>query len=346
MEFEKKVIKTIKENNLINENQKVIVAVSGGPDSMALLNVLKNFRNTKQIVGLEIIVAHINHMLRIEAKDEELYVENYCENNDIKFFSKSVDVKLIAQESKKGIEETARKIRYEFFEEVLKEEKADLIAIAHNKNDNVETVFMNMFRGTGVNGLKGIEIKREKYIRPILEMSRSEIEEYCEENKINPKIDKSNLDNVYTRNKIRNVVIPLIQEEFNPNVIESITRLSSLVKEQEVYINKKVQEKFIEIKLEANLIDEELLSEENYTDNIILDLKSFNQEENVIKSKLVIYTITILFGNSEGIEKIHIEDIIKMCEKNEGNKFLTPNKNIKILVKNKKIYFIKKVQKM
>ncbi len=346
MELEKKIIKTILKNNLIQNGEKVIVAVSGGPDSMALLNSLINIKNCNYKentdIKFEIVVAHVNHNLREEAQEESEYVHNYCRNNNIPFYLKSIDITSIAKKNKKGIEETARNERYKFFDEVLQATNSNKIAIAHNKNDNVETVLMNMFRGTSINGLKGIEIKRDKYIRPLMKCSREEIEGYCTDNKLNPRIDKSNFENKYTRNKIRNVLIPMIKEEFNPNILEGITRLSELVKEQEEYINNQTTEIYNKIVLtEYNKDDEKVTKEKNIEKYIIIDLKLFNIQENVIKSKVIIYIIINLFGTSKGIEKVHIDDIINLCNKSEGNKFLTPNKKLKVLIKNKKIYFIK-----
>ena len=203
------------------------------------------------------------------------------------------------------------------------------ICIAHNKNDNAETLIMNILRGSGVSGLRGIEPKRGKYIRPLIECDREEIEKYCTEEKLNPRIDKTNFENDYTRNKIRNIVIPYIREEFNPNIINTLNRLSTLVKDQEEYFVDVIKEKF-----------ESLVIEEN-NEEIQLDLKKFNKEKKVIKSRLLLYTISRLFGNTKGIEKIHIEDLIKLCENNIGNKYLTPNKNLKVLIKNHKIYLKK-----
>ena len=191
---------------------------------------------------------------------------------------------------------------------------------------------MNLLRGSGVSGLKGIEPKRDKFVRPLIECDRSEIEEYCKERELNPRIDKTNFENIYTRNKVRNVVIPYIKDEFNPNIINTLDRLSKLVCEEEEYIDKQIS------KIYKNIIIEETKNKQ-----IILDLKMFNNQEKVIKSKLVLYTITELLGSAQGIEKIHIEDIIKLCGNNIGNKYLTPNKKIKVLVKNHKIYFLSQV---
>ena len=219
-------------------------------------------------------------------------------------------------------------MRYEFFYEIFEKIKANKIATAHNKNDNAETVLMNIIRGSGISGLKGIEPKREKLIRPLIESTREEIEEYCEENNLNPRIDKTNFENDYTRNKIRNMLIPYIKENFNPNIIEVINRLSSLATQENEYLDKKVKEIY------------NTLVEEKEKAYIALNLKKFNLLETVIKNRIVLYTINELLGTRKAIEKKHIEDIIKLCSNNIGNKYLIPNKKVKILVKNKKIFFI------
>ena len=329
-----KILGTIKKYNMIENGEKVVLAVSGGPDSICMLDILNDIKNDLSIdLKFEIIVAHVNHMIREEAENDERYVKKYCEEKQIEFYSKSIDVKKIANNNKIGLEEAGRKERYNFFDEVLNKTNAQKIAIAHNKNDNVETVLMHILRGSGINGLKGIEAKRGKYIRPIINCERNEIEEYCNEKNLQPKIDKTNFENEYTRNKIRNLLIPYIQKEFNPNIIKTIDRLSDLVTQEENYMDNQVKK-----------IYEEILVDEKLKDKIIeLDLKKFNTQEKVIKSRLILYTITRLFGNSKGIEKIHIEDILKLSDNNIGNKYLTPNKNIKILVKNHKIYFIGQV---
>ena len=328
--MEKKVLETIKKYNLIENGDKLVLAVSGGPDSITMLDILNEIRNEK-IINFEICVAHINHMIREEAKSDELYVKKYCEEKNIDFYSKSIDVLKLANNNKTGTEEMGRIVRYKFFDEVLEKTSSNKVSLAHNKNDKAETIIMNIIRGSGISGLKGIEPKRGKYIRPLIECERCEIENYCKEKNLNPRIDKTNFDNTYTRNKIRNIVIPYIKEEFNPNIVNTLNRLSELVVEEEDYIENRVKKVY-----ESILIKED-------KKEIILDLKRFNEQEKVIKSRIVLYTITRILGNSQGIGKVHIEDIIKLCSNNIGNKFLTPNKNIKILVKNHKIYFLSQI---
>lgn len=322
-----KVINTIIKYKLIESGDKIVLGVSGGPDSISMLNILNEI---KEELNFDIYVAHINHMIRKEADEDERYVQKYCEKNNIQFFVKRADVEQIAKTKKLGTEETGRKIRYDFFEEVLQKVGANKIAIAHNKNDKIETIIMNLLRGSSVSGLKGIEPKRDnKYIRPLIECERQEIEQYCEENKLEPRIDKTNFENDYTRNKIRNIVIPYIKKEFNPNIIETIDRLSQVATEESSYIE-----------LQAKEVYNKLLIQE--TENqIILNLKEFNKQNKVIKSRIILLAVKKINGGTQGIEKIHIEDIIKLYNNNIGNKYLTPNKYIKFSIKNKKIYINK-----
>lgn len=294
-----------------------------------MLDILNEIKKEKQI-NFNIYVAHINHQIREEADDDERYVQEYCKKNNIQFFSKKIDIISEAKKEKTGTEETGRIARYKFFEEILIKTNSNKIATAHTANDNAETVLMNIIRGSGTSGLKGIvPVREEKFIRPLIETTREEIEKYCEEKKLNPRYDKTNKENIYTRNKTRNLLIPYIQREFNPNIINTLNRLSEISNEENKYFEKIVTNTYNEI-----------LIKENIKSSIELDLKKFNLLESVIKSRIILYTINKLLGNCQGIELINIKDIIKLCENNIGNKFLIPNKKIKILVKNKKIFFI------
>ena len=320
-----KVIETIKKYELIQAKDKIVLGVSGGPDSISMLDIL---RQIQEEFDFEIVVAHINHMIRKEAIQDEEYVKKYCEKNNIKCFVKRIDVIDIANNKKIGTEEAGRLVRYDFFDEVLKQTGSNKIAIAHNKNDKVETIIMHVLRGSGLSGIKGIEPIRGNIIRPLIECEREEIEKYCDENRLEPRIDKTNFENDYTRNKIRNIVIPYIEKELNPNIIETIDRLSEVVKKEDRYLEK----------VALDVYDKILIKQE--PGQIMLELKGFNEQDEVIKSRIILYTVKKLFGSSQGIEKIHINDIIKLCNNNIGNKYLTPNKKIKILVKDKKIFFM------
>lgn len=327
--LEDKVLDTITKYNMIQDNDKVVIGVSGGPDSIALLTILNKL---KEKWNIKLYVAHINHRIRKEAEEETEYVKDFCAKIGVEIYIKEINVEEEAKRLKIGTEEAGRNIRYAFFEEVLEKVGANKIATAHQKNDNAETVLMNIMRGTSIAGLKGIEKVRDgKFIRPLIECSREEIENYCKDNKLDPKYDKSNNENIYTRNKIRNLLIPYLQKEYNPNIIDTINRLADLAAQEEQFLNKVVEKEYEKL----------LISVDNKRENIvILDLKKFNQLDYIIKSKLVLYTIAKVYGRTTGIEKVHIDDIIKLCENNIGNKYLSPRKGIKVYVKKGKIFFM------
>lgn len=324
--LKKEVLKTIKKYNLINEGDKIVIGVSGGPDSICLLHILNSLKDELKI---KIYVAHVNHMIREVADQETKYVQNFCRNLGIECFVKKVDILKLANEEKKGTEETGRNVRYEFFNEVLDKTASNKIATAHNSNDKAETVILNILRGSGISGLKGIEANRDKkYIRPLIEIERNEIEEYCIENNLNPKYDESNNENIYHRNKVRNEIIPYIKKEFNQNIVKTINRLSEVATEENDYMQRLTCEKFDEISKKDN-------------EDIILNLKQFNELDLVIKRRLILYTINEVLHTTNGIEKVNIDDIIKLCKNNIGNKYLKPVKNLKVYLKKGKIYFIK-----
>ena len=255
--LEQNFLDTIKENNLINKGDVIVVGVSGGPDSITLLTCLNKY---KDYLGIEIISAHINHLIRKDSTEDEQYVENMCKNMGIKCYVKRADVEKIAKEQKKGSEEVGRKIRYDFFNEVAQKENANKIAIAHNMKDNAETMLLNIIRGSGLTGLEGIQAEEYgKYIRPLINCTREEIEEYCEKNNLQPRIDSTNKENIYRRNIIRNKLLPQLQE-LNPNIVESLSNLSKIVKIQNMHIKNEVESIY-------NRIATEVIDTNNLQDN-------------------------------------------------------------------------------
>ena len=334
--LEQEVYKFITKYNLIENGDRVVLGVSGGPDSICMLHILNKIKQ-KKLLDFEIVVCHINHGLRENAILDEEFVKNFCEKIGVQFFVKHADIKKESEEQKKGLEETGRIIRYNFFDEILQKTNSNKIAIAHNSNDKAETIIMNILRGAGPAGLIGIEAKNGKYIRPLIEITRESIEQYLKEQNIVARHDESNDENIYTRNKIRNIVLPFIKKEFNPNIINTIERLSDIIKEQEEYLELQTVKCYGDICLqELNLTENYKLNHENNSE-IVIDLKKFNSLETVIQKRIILYSIKKIFGTTKGIEKIHIEDIIKLCNNNIGNKYLTPNKNLKIVTKKKQL---------
>ena len=326
--IEEKFLNTIKEHNLINSGDKIVIGVSGGPDSITLLTCMNKYKDK---LGCEIIVAHVNHLIRKDSTDDEKYVEKICENSQIKFYKKRIEILKLAEEQKKGTEEVGRTERYKFFDEVAKEEGANKIAIAHNMNDNAETMLLNLIRGTGMNGLEGIQpVEYKKYIRPLINCSRDEIEAYCDKYNLKPRIDSTNKENIYKRNIIRNKFIVELKE-LNPNIVETLSRTSKIIRAENEYIVKQAKKIFEEIAI-YNKNQREL-------GKIEFEVKKFNTLDEVIKQKIVFITIEKMLGSTRNIEKNNIDDVIKMAQRNIGEKYILLNKNIKVLIKNKKIIF-------
>lgn len=298
------VLKYIKQEKLIECGDKVLVALSGGPDSVALLSLLHEF---KDILGITLGAAHVNHGLRgISADEDELYAKNLCDNYNVKFYSTKIDIHKISKEKNISCEMAGREERYNFFYEIRENEGYNKIAVAHNANDQAETIIMRLMRGTGLEGLEGIKSKRDDVIiRPILCLSREQIEEYCNEKKLQPRIDESNLQNIYSRNKIRLDMIPYIKNNFNKDIVNTLNRFSKLIKMDNEYITNETEEKLREcINKKSN--------------NIIIN-KSFFSNHEAIVTRGIRSVITKLKGSSYNIEMKHIYDIIEL-QKGKTNK--------------------------
>ncbi|MCC8072969.1 MAG: tRNA lysidine(34) synthetase TilS, partial [Clostridiales bacterium] len=197
-----KVIGTIKKYNMLSYGERVLIAVSGGADSMALLNILLEVRDE---YNLDIEVAHIEHGIRgEESESDALFVSDFCKRNKIVFHIKSINAVEEAKEAKMGVEEYSRQVRYDFFNSL----ECDKIATAHSLSDSIETTVFRLIRGSGLKGVCGISPVRGKIIRPLIECTSSEIREFCKEKNIDYCIDSTNNDNSYSRNYIRNVLLP------------------------------------------------------------------------------------------------------------------------------------------
>lgn len=223
--------KAINDYNMIGESERIVVGLSGGADSVCLTHYLKCKLN------LDITACHINHNLRGEdSKRDEEFVKDFCKKYDIKLFVFSEDVKGYAELHKLSLEEAGRDIRYQSFFKVCKEVGANKIATAHTLSDSVETMLFNMTRQSSLKGLCGIPAIRDNIIRPLIYLSREQVEEYCKENSLSFVTDKTNFENDYSRNKIRNLVIPVLRE-INANFNNTMSNISLLAREDEEYFS-------------------------------------------------------------------------------------------------------------
>jgi tRNA(Ile)-lysidine synthase len=228
----KKVQNTIFQHKLFERGNKILLAVSGGPDSATMLHI---FSSLQEKYDLELATAHINYGLRGKDSDgDEKFVRTLAEKYGLKIFVHNINVGAIHElprdravhepplQKKYYSENYLRDIRYNFFEKIRTENNFDFIAVAHNLDDQVETFLMRIIRGSGLQGMASMKYKNGNIIRPLLSLSRDEIEKYLKENKLKYRIDKTNLQSKYLRNKIRNKLIPYLEKNFNPQIKKTI----------------------------------------------------------------------------------------------------------------------------
>lgn len=283
-------------NSLFSTTDKVLLAVSGGKDSMAMLHLFK-------ACNINFGVAHCNFNLRgTESDADEKLVKSICEKHNIPFHQTKFNTKEYAEQNGISIQMAARDLRYGWFEELSIENGYKVIATAHHKNDVAETMLINLANGTGLAGLHGIRKKSGKIIRPLLDFTRQEIEQYIIENEIEYREDKSNTDNKYTRNSVRLDVIPLL-EKINPNLIESLNQTANYLSEAELIIEEKVKEEF---KHCSNLKD----------NKIYFDISK-------LKALTALPTQLYYFLKPYGFNASAIDDIINSFEEQSGKQFLS-----------------------
>ncbi len=224
-----KTLDYIVKNQLFTKGAVIIAAISGGPDSVALLHILNRLAPQQDI---SIVAAHLNHQLRDEAAAEEEFVRCLCRDWQVPFYCKRLDVRKIALAQKKGIEEAARDCRYQYFGELKQEIRADYVATAHHRDDHVETILLHILRGSGIKGLRGILPVNGYLLRPLLGVPREAIEQYLEDNSLSYCIDRSNYDLSFLRNRVRHELIPYLQKEYNPRIMDNLDMLGLIAREE------------------------------------------------------------------------------------------------------------------
>lgn len=268
--FEKKVYDTIVKYNMLAEGESVLAGFSGGADSTALVCALVS-------LGFNVSAAHINHGLRGADADFDMnFVQNFCTDNGVKCFVKKADVKKYAEENRLSCEEAGRNVRYSYFYETANSCNIDKIAVAHNKNDSVETSIFNFIRGASSGGLKGILPVNGRVVRPLIECSRDEIEKYLHDKNIEFVTDKTNFENEYSRNKIRNIIIKEMQK-INPSLINTVFENGKILGEENDFIceyTKKTAERCV-------------VTHQNC--EVCLDLNKIKNEHITIKKRLILY---------------------------------------------------------
>lgn len=297
-DFIKKVTATIKKHSMFSEGERILIGLSGGPDSVCLLYILSNLKDEFK---LDLHAIHIDHGLRPEETPEEIrFCKNICDQLNVPFIAKSIDVKSYAKKHVTNRQEAARELRYRTFEETAHEINANKIALGHTADDQAETLLMHLFRGSGPTGLSGIPPMRGKIIRPLIEIGRREIADFLYDSALPYIVDSSNLKKDYLRNKIRLSLIPMLKE-YNPNIIETLSRTAEIFREEERYFG------ITATKTLMKLITKKTDS------HIELFLIPLENMEKVILRRVLRRAIEETKG-LRGISFTHIEDIIKLIK--------------------------------
>ncbi|MBU2585825.1 MAG: tRNA lysidine(34) synthetase TilS [Bacteroidetes bacterium] len=362
-----KIKKFIDKHQLISGGDHILVGLSGGPDSVAMLRLLLQFQPARhvdseeaggparqtqtparqtwtdeaggparhvqlaeaggdeaggKVFNIKISAAHLNHSLRGKnSDDDEKFVKQLCKKLNINLFSSKIDVKSFAKEKKIGIEEASRILRYEYFNDVAKKIGATKIATAHTADDNIETVIMNLVRGTGLKGISGIPVKRGKIIRPLLCLSKDEILSYLKRNKFKFRIDHTNTENVFRRNLIRNKVVGVLKE-INPNLPDTVLRFSSIMRQYEDFFNLQSKQFQGLITFSGSSIVLDISKEIGYFEIILMHLL----HQNIVQK----FGIQPIFGDLEKIISLKSKDKGSIAELSGDLKAIRESKSIVI----------------
>lgn len=307
----KQVSEYVRKERMLEPNDTVVLGVSGGADSVCLFFLMLALQKEYQ---LSLVVVHVNHGLRgTEADQDEQYVKELCQAHKIPCHIVSGDVRAMADREKLSEEEAGRLLRYQAFEQVARECRADKIAVAHHENDNAETVLFQLFRGSGLKGMAGIAPVRGNIIRPMLQLQRQEIEAYLDNLGVTYCTDATNLTTEYTRNRIRLDLLPYVTEHINRNAIEHIVAGAQDIKEAWTYIRS-----------QAEKICDMLVRESDGTYHI--PVAEYSRQETVIKKELVRILLEKMTGGLKDITREHVERIVQLCDKQVGKEVQLPNR--------------------
>jgi tRNA(Ile)-lysidine synthase len=314
--LEQRVLEFISRHKLIEAGQKILVAVSGGPDSVSLLDILLKLQTE---LNITLHIAHLNHQLRGEESEADArYVEELAKKLNLPATIEKRDVTAFQSENHLSVEEAAREVRYHFLAETATQTGADRVAVGHTQNDQIETIMLHIIRGTGTRGLRGLQPCQElqfsgrklMVVRPLLEISREETLKYCSLRQLSPCLDSSNLSLSMLRNRVRHELLPLLHE-YNPGINDSLLRISRIAQDDLEFLE-----------LQSVHAWKEIVNEKEKS--VVLNKKSFLGLAPALKRQLVRRAIGKLLGTLKDIETRHIEEILGALQKPAGRKIILP----------------------
>lgn len=304
-----KAFQTMKKYQMIQPGDRVLAGVSGGADSVCLLLVLLEYQKK---VNFEIKVVHVEHGIRGEASLQDAeYVKNLCGQFGISYECVSRDIPAMAREQKLSTEEAGRIARYQIFEQIRESWGANKIAVAHNQNDQAETILWNLVRGSGLDGAAGIRPVRDHIIRPLLECSRMEIEDYLKKRNITWREDATNQELDYTRNVIRNVLLPQMQENLNSGSIQHLAAFGTEMQKNQEFLQK----------LADRACEKEVILRPGY---VKIHLEAFEREDEFLQERILRHCLKEAGCGLKDMQRTHIESIRSLAEKQSGREIALP----------------------
>jgi tRNA(Ile)-lysidine synthase len=308
-----RVRETIIRFGLVEKGDRVLVALSGGPDSVALLYVLLAL---KPEYDLTLWALHLNHKLRgAESDEDERFARKLASDLRLKFLSKRVDVKKQAKRRKLTIEEAAREVRYGYLQEVAEEVKADKIALGHQADDQAETFLMRLIRGAGAAGLSGIPAKRGKIIRPLIRTTRDRIEDFLKTNRITYRLDSSNYLTDFNRNKIRLELLPILKRQFNPKIVESLNRAADIISLQGEYVREKSEQILKQIGTKER-------------GRMILESRKFTRQHACLQREMIRLCVSNLGGDADKLSFELVDRALSLAGQGKTGRRVRLAKNI------------------
>ncbi len=317
---------------MLETNDKVVVAVSGGPDSVALVYLLNRLKKKRRLF---LHLAHLNHMLRDdEAEADNIFVKNLAKRLSLSVTCESIKVKDFAFEAKLSLEEAARKVRYNFLLRVGKENSASKIALGHNRDDQAETVLMRFLRGSGISGLRGIPPTRKLdevlIIRPLIEIKRDEIARFLSAKNIPFRTDSSNLKNLYFRNRIRNELIPYLEKDFNPNIKELLVNFAENISDDANYLERTGQNKFKAVRAGSP------------NNGIAINVKKFLTLHKAMQKLVARLAIKGLKGNVRRIDYRHWKELEDLATNRPKNSIVDLPAEVSVVKNKENLVFYKR----
>lgn len=327
--------KTINSHGLIVKGDKLLIALSGGSDSVAMLLLLCQYTKKHPELELSLEALHFNHMIRgVEADEDQEFCKDLCSKLEIKLSVVSEDIPKLSKEMKKSLEETARDQRYKALQtKALEMGEGTKIVVAHNKNDREETIFFNIARGTSIDGLRGIRYSNKNIIRPLLDISKEETYEICRESGVSFRTDKTNFETDATRNKIRLKILPEISETLGVNIGDKLGILGDFAEIDGDYIKEEAEKAFYEAQIEKNVFD-------------VNKILSFHRAISTRVVKLAISDIIVKdmypFKDGTNVTKVMIERVLEFASSGENSKTIELGKDAFVNKRNGKLKFFGK----